>query len=628
MRAILAVFETEFRAIEADVDALYANWFVETCDDWVIPYLADLLGVEGGDGSAPLLSTQRSFIARTARYRHWQGTLTTLRDAARDATGWQVVAVEGYRHVAVAASIGFPSLEPGGTVDLRRQAPRAGVAGNNWRYLATTSNHSESAATSRAGYSLDELDLFVSRLQHYADRRGSARRVQAGCYTFHPFGIDIPVLGDDETPSDQTFTIRVGADANGKSEPVPASQIVLGDLSQWRRPLFGGEGHRIVVDPARGRLAFPAGQDPDRVEVGYGYAFSADLGGGVYDRWSSLTRPNEDLWCATVDSGPGREDPEVQRFATLGTALAAWTQSNRSGLIRVLDSRTYRLEPDEPAGAMNPLTIGGGRTLAIEAANDECPCLMGNLFVSGDQPAARLRLNGLWIDGSLTVGGHLDLDLRHCTLRPLPNAASLQTRSDDEPELRVAVAWSIVGRIRLSPSALGLWVTDSIVDGVGGPAIAGPNAGFGPPTMVERATMLGSTKVDEMTRAVDCLFSDRVVARRTSDGEIRTSFVPIGSQTPRQQRCQPDLALGEASETARSGLRQRLKPAFTSIYYGDPGYAQLSPSCPDEIKSGSSSNSEVGAFHHLRQADREARLRAALVDYLPSSLRPRVVYVT
>jgi phage tail-like protein len=628
LRAILAVLETELRAVEADVDALYANWFVETCDDWVLPYLADLLGVEAGDESAPLLSTQRSLVARTVRYRHWQGTLATLRDAARNATGWQVVVVEGFRCVAVAGSIRWPGLERGRTVDLRRQTPRVGAAGNNWRYLATIDDRGESAATNRAGYNLGELYLFVSRLQPYLDRRGSARRIQAGRYTCHPFGIDAPLLGGDENRSEWSFTIGVAVDASAKAELVLASQIVTGDLSEWRLPSFGIEEHRIVVDPVRGRLAFPSGQEPERVEVGYGYAFSADLGGGVYDRWSTLTQPDDELWCATVDSGPGREDPKVQRFATVGAALAAWAQSDRSGLIRVMDSRTYRLEPDGPAGATSPLTIGGGRTLAIEAANDESPCLVGNLLVCGDRPAARLRLNGLWIDGSLTVGGQLDLDLRHCTLRPLPNAVSLQTPSDDEPGLRVAVAWSIIGRIRLSPSALGLWVTDSIVDGVGSPAIAGLDSGFGPPTVLERATILGPTIVDEITRAVDCLFSDRVVARRTIDGEISTSFVPIGSQTPGRQRCQPDLALDEASESARSGLRQRLKPSFTSIYYGDPGYAQLSLACPNEIKSGSSSASEFGAFHHLRQADREARLRAVLADYLPGSLRPRVVYVT
>ena len=45
LRALLGVMETEFERIEQDIAILYDNWFIETCDEWVVPYIGDLLGV-------------------------------------------------------------------------------------------------------------------------------------------------------------------------------------------------------------------------------------------------------------------------------------------------------------------------------------------------------------------------------------------------------------------------------------------------------------------------------------------------------------------------------------------------------------------------------------------------------
>ena len=45
LRALLAVIEGELERIEADTAVLYDNWFIETCDEWVVPYIGDLLGV-------------------------------------------------------------------------------------------------------------------------------------------------------------------------------------------------------------------------------------------------------------------------------------------------------------------------------------------------------------------------------------------------------------------------------------------------------------------------------------------------------------------------------------------------------------------------------------------------------
>ena len=45
LRALMAVLEDEFARLEEDLGAAYDDWFITTCDDWVVPYIADLLGV-------------------------------------------------------------------------------------------------------------------------------------------------------------------------------------------------------------------------------------------------------------------------------------------------------------------------------------------------------------------------------------------------------------------------------------------------------------------------------------------------------------------------------------------------------------------------------------------------------
>jgi hypothetical protein len=45
LRALLSVIEEEMQALEQDIARLYEDLFIETCDEWVIPYIGDLLGV-------------------------------------------------------------------------------------------------------------------------------------------------------------------------------------------------------------------------------------------------------------------------------------------------------------------------------------------------------------------------------------------------------------------------------------------------------------------------------------------------------------------------------------------------------------------------------------------------------
>jgi hypothetical protein len=175
-----------------------------------------------------------------------------------------------------------------------------------------------------------------------------------------------------------------------------------------------------------------------------------------------------------------------------------------------------------------------------------------------------------------------------------------------------------------------------------GPALAGDDIGVqpGPKTTLERVTVFGSVHVREVALASETIFTGPAVAQRRQVGCTRFCFLPVGSRMPRRFRCQPDLALAKyAQEIGKStadkltaaeqeAVLARVTPTFTSVRYGDPGYAQLSRTCAEEIRTGAEDGAEMGVFQHLKQPQREANLRASLAEYLRFGLEAGLFFAT
>src|SRR3954469_5427726 len=90
LRALLSVIEAQAGALKQNIDQLYADLFIDTCREWVIPYIGELVG---NNPLHEVLRTRRADVARTLYYRRRKGTLPALEELARDVTGWSVRAV-------------------------------------------------------------------------------------------------------------------------------------------------------------------------------------------------------------------------------------------------------------------------------------------------------------------------------------------------------------------------------------------------------------------------------------------------------------------------------------------------------------------------------------------------------
>jgi hypothetical protein len=179
LEAYLSVIEEVYRGLQDNIEQLYHDFFIETCGDWVIPYLADLLGTSHLSGDP---WTVRADVARTVRNRRRKGSLGAVESVVHALSGWAVHTVEmGERlvwnqHVnhqrpdsgGIAPLTLSPSISAaarGGTVTLRDPALLAFANGPFDPFAHVVDVKPPSLGVS--GFNLPNLAVFLWRLEDY-----------------------------------------------------------------------------------------------------------------------------------------------------------------------------------------------------------------------------------------------------------------------------------------------------------------------------------------------------------------------------------------------------------------------------------------------------------------------------
>jgi hypothetical protein len=131
LRAYLRAVELSFSALHDHITQLYDDLFIDTCDDWVIPYLADLLGTTHLKGEA---RTLRADVADTIALRRRKGTLGAIERLAVNLTGWACRSVELRENLAWSQHLNHQRADAGGLPPYgadtltRFDIPRGGTA--------------------------------------------------------------------------------------------------------------------------------------------------------------------------------------------------------------------------------------------------------------------------------------------------------------------------------------------------------------------------------------------------------------------------------------------------------------------------------------------------------------------
>jgi hypothetical protein len=321
LRALLAIIEDELKLIEADIDHLYDNWFIETCDDWVASYIGDLLAVQELDAASPRTQGQerRAYVANTLAYRQRKGTTAVLEQLARDLTGWYARAVEPFQ--LLAATQNMNHIRPNTvTVDLRRDRQPERIGTPFEQRAAYTAELRSRPRGQRGRYSLNSIALYLWRLQAYSLERAQPQPVKppnallAGrCFRFQAGGdYDRPLFNLPQTETDITTLaqevnvpgiltrallrqyLASGRFSDGAAARTPVqvwldgqavfpNRMMVDDLQQWS-PLVANSPVDVAIDPELGRLTVLRKQLPKQVEISYTYGFNGDVGGGPYTR--------------------------------------------------------------------------------------------------------------------------------------------------------------------------------------------------------------------------------------------------------------------------------------------------------------------------------------------------------
>src|SRR5215471_14415063 len=86
--ALLRVVGGQVANLRQDLDALWDNFFIETCDDWVVPYIGALVGTNLLP--QPVGQSNRLNVWNTVIWRRSKGTPGMLAALANAITEWPV----------------------------------------------------------------------------------------------------------------------------------------------------------------------------------------------------------------------------------------------------------------------------------------------------------------------------------------------------------------------------------------------------------------------------------------------------------------------------------------------------------------------------------------------------------
>jgi hypothetical protein len=681
LRELVDLLTGQINVLAESLEQAYDDQFIETCEDWVAPYIGDLVGYRTLHGVVPQVASPRADVANTIRYRRRKGTVSVLEQLARDVTGWPAHAVEFFELLATTQYMNHIRPQAAATADLR-SAARLELAGGFQAGAFDGFAHTGEMRRigSRSGrYNIQNVGIFLWRVQALRlagspllDADGAGLR-----FRFDPLGTDKPLFATPQTETDSTQLVQpldvplpllrrfleanlaalygaggsllLETETSGGLDDLPVTDIRVCDLSDdpsapgtWAHEPVPGDTW-VGIDPVLGRVAFaaaPAAGETRLATFHYGSALA--VGGGGYDRAASLAQ------LQTVEQVDGG-DP-------LNPALAAVAGG---GEVLILDSRHY----DAPATitATTPAAGAADPSVVLQSANRARPLLeRGDQLRLAMEPNTTVVLNGLVLTGApLVLEESADTEprtliLRHCTLVP-----GIARDADGEPHsvghaglivlhpfATVTLDHCVVGPI-VAVDGVEISANDSVVDACADDEVAfcgrAPAGGGGLLTVSSAADRLtGDGLVAGGHLTLDaCTVLGKVHARQldASDSLFLAALAGGGDAWPapvwaerRQVGCIRFSFVPPGSRTPRrfhcAGDDPADRPFHTSLRYGDPGYMQLRRSTAAAIRTGASDESEMGVTHELYGPQRESNLQIRLDEYLRFGLEAGFFYAT
>jgi hypothetical protein len=529
MRELLDRVGASMAVVRRSIDRLWEDQSIETCDSWVIPYLADLLATN----LVPSMDVrgQRLDVANTIYYRRRKGTIALLEQLAHDVTGYEVRVIEFFRQLSrnrhnLDPAVGFPagSADPAGALRLQRLEGLTGLLtgtpAGGWADLRSPLganlvdtaydeyHHRVDVRYGRGAlgwYDIAKVGFFLWRTVALGVDRATPVPV-AGCpghYTFDPTGRQVPLFtaasrgGNDYGESwlpvgvwqlPMPLTPALWEAVTEEQDPSPGpdpgpTAYPDPDASLWPASLSVSptgtadplQLSQVRVWPEVGRFMTLAGA-PSDVEVGYHHGQFSRIGAGPFDRRViGLVQPVDPRPVVNIDGGSAVALPGA--IAAVGVR----------GTVVVHNGLTSSAVG--PVGSVSaPVEV-----VTIRAADQKRAVIrVGTgsppwVFTGAAASTSTLRLEGLLLSGTDIVlrGRFHDVVISCCTFDPgdsgnLRTPPTVYGASVDGRDLTPVTVWiegevgsltlerSITGPIRTRTGGLveKLVATDSVIQGL------------------------------------------------------------------------------------------------------------------------------------------------------------------
>ncbi len=490
LREMVNRIGAQVAVLRRSIDRLWENESIETCDDWVIPYIGDLLAtriISFVDTRA-----QRLDVAHTIFYRRRAGTLGLLEQLAADVAARDAHVVEFFRRLGrtrhqldpqvslgarlpktfdptVLEQLPIPMVEglvgrysrtpAGGYADLRNAygADNAGTAFDEFSYTADFRR----GAQSFGRYNISHLGAFVWWLRSFpiVFATACAGDTCPDHFTFDPTGRLTPLFALASRTSPGSF----GENWVTPDEwelPVAIRQVLFKTAPDRLYPaslsvsLSGGGAtttvsrQELVIHPEIGLASFVAGAPAGTSVVSsYHFGFGSTIGAGAFDESVFLPpleppAPNTRL---SVSGGAGPTNPLLAGTTQLDFALSAASGTTSGSVtIAIEDSLTY------PPARIPNLTVNQGVTVSVMSESPQRPVLRWPGAAAaewhvqggtgGNGTASVLVLQGILVQGAdVVLTGNFDtVRLRLVTLDPGTSSNSNVTPPNHRKDLEAS----------------------------------------------------------------------------------------------------------------------------------------------------------------------------------------------
>jgi len=661
LQSLIEILAEQIEVLQDSLVQSYDDLFIETCADWVVPYIAEIVGLKGLTDVPSAGYTMRAAVADTIQNRRAKGTVPALEAIAREVTDWGANVVEYFQVLATTQFMNHIRPTNLSVSDIR--CADHALLNTPFDSYARTAEM-RNVETRLGKYNIPNIGIFLWRLQQQKIEAQPAFVVDNYRFCFDPLGKTVPLFtfpapegqapvratplnvampisrwmfADDLKAASNYYNSTAGASISlaWQGGPAANTKVCSCNLSD----VLDASGHVVSwahqpqdvigIDPQLGRIAFPSTQPaPTSVMTDWCYAFSSPIGGGPYAR----------TFASTASVSVPADAPTIG--AALALALPMLSSSNTSVVVEIADNRCYIETPS--------FTVPDNCSVQIRAADGNRPTviLSGDWVITAGQDTT-VSLNGLLIaGGSITVqqdtpADIVTLQISHCTLNPAITPAFAATSSQsgtaqqpplpalwiDSENTAIQIDHSILGAIRIG-SGNTVSLTTCIVDALSPSDVAYAchldAMAAGSPLTVVNSTVIGKVHTELMTLASDSIFyaelapldlwTAPVITDQLQQGCVRFCYVPSGSRVPRLFHCYP--VSGQVST-----------PDFTSLRFGDPGYCQLTDRS-GLILTGADDQSEIGVFHDVYAPQRIANLNVMLTDYLRFGMEAGVFFAT